>query len=515
MRIGFLLAWSTAVLLFLKVGIAAAEPSRFALVVGNNRGSERRASLRYAERDATRVADLLESLGGFPRNNMILLNGSSPRDVYAAMDRIDRIALKAMQDGAGRTLLVVYYSGHADGTSLELGQDKLPFIELRKRLKESRATTKVLIIDACQSGGITISKGGRAGPEFDISLTDALDTNGIAILTSSAPGERSHESAEIGGSYFTHYLLSGLRGTADYDGDKRITLGEVYHYAYAKTVVETSRTVAGTQHPTYDYQITGRGFVVLTDLDAGEARLGFEPDLSGQVLVAEEPSGELVAEIDKKPGRSRLISLSSGSYSITVRHRGRVYARDITLERGKTVNISLSTLKDQTRIALQKGKGSRKGAVALFAQYGLQSSALKQLAPIHQGLLGGRFDMGPISSFVTAFYGGGHVREGPLNYRIRLIGGEAKIAWRFEHSLLDLFAGVSAGGVYGIQNQSGEAEHRGTIFTYGGFIGMDFPFWKSLSACLLWDIGGQAFVLDNALTANFATRASLGAGYSF
>lgn len=515
MRRGVFITFGVALILLSKLSIVVAETARFALVVGNNRGDERRATLRYAERDAKRVGDLLERLGGFSRKNIILLRGEAPTDVYAAMDRIDRCALSAMGKGAERTLLVVYYSGHADGTNLELGADKLPFTNLRERVRRSRVTTKVLIIDACQSGGITIAKGGRAGPEFEVAITDSLDTNGTAILTSSAPGEKSYESEQIGSSYFTHYLLSGLRGTADYNGDKRITLGEVYQYAYSKTVVETSRTVSGTQHPTYDYQITGRGSVVLTDIETGEARLGFGADLHGLILVSEEPSGEFVAELDKQRGSSRLLSLSAGDYRVTLRRRDRVYAQKITLEMEETHEVEISTFRDETRLSLQTDKGRRQGDVAVFVQYGLLSSALKQLVAIHEGLVGARFDLGPISAFAIALYGGGHVREGPLDYRIRLIGGDAKFAWRFEHSLLDLFVGVTAGGIYGIQNQSGEPQHRGTIFTYGGFFGLDFPFWKSLSACFFWDIGGQMFVLDNARAGNFATRGSLGAAYSF
>ena len=499
----------------LKLSNLAADPSRFALVVGNNRGDERRATLRYAERDAKRVADLLEKLGGFSPGNIILLRGNTPTDVYTAIDRIDHLALSAMRNGAERTLLVVYYSGHADGTNLELGSNKLPFGALRARVKRSRTTTKVLIVDACQSGGITKAKGGRAGPGFDITITDTLDTQGLAILTSSASGEKSHESAQIGGSYFTHFLLSGLRGTADYDGDKRITLGEVYQYAYAKTVLETSQTVAGTQHPTYDYQITGRGSVVITDIEAGEANLGFGPDLHGRIFVAQESTGELIAEIDKELGSSRLLSLAAGDYQITLRSRNRVYVQVISLGRKQSHVVEFSALKDETRLALQAHKGKGRGTVGIFLQYGLLSSALKQLVAIHEVLAGGRFDLGPLSAFTTFFFGTGHVSDGALDYRIRLIGGDARLAWRFEHSLLDLFVGVSAGGSYGIQNQSGEKEHRGTIFTYGGFIGLDFPFWRSFSACFLWDIGGQAFFLDNALAGNFATRGSLGAAYSF
>ncbi len=498
-----------------ELSAAEADPARFALIIGNNRGNERRTALRYAERDAKRVAKILEELGGFSRDHVVLLTGTDPQDVLDAIERLDASASSAQASGAARTLLFVYYSGHADGANLEFGERKLPFAQLRDLVEGSRATTKVLVVDACQSGGITTAKGGRAGPAFDIAIADSLDTSGMAILTSSAPGEKSHESAHLQSSYFTHYLLSGLRGTADYDGDKRITLGEVYHYAYGKTVVKTSRTVAGAQHPTYDYRITGRGAVVLTDIEKGESQLGLGPQISGHILVVSEPGKEIVTELEKEPGTSRLLSLSAGTYTVTLRRRGRIYEQELTLEHQCTYDLEPQALRDETRLVLQDEKGSARGTISLFAQYGLLSSALKQLAAIHQGIAGLRTDMGPMTGFALFSFGSGRVSEGMLDYRIRLFGADAKLAWRFEHSLLDLFVGLSAGALYGIQNQTDEAEHRGTIFSYGGFIGLDFPIWRALSACFFWDIGGQAFVLDDSLAGHLATRGSLGAAYSF
>jgi len=75
---------------------------------------------------------------------------------------------------------------------------------------------------------------------------------GDAFMTSSSANEASQESDAIRGSFFTYYLVSGLRGAADMIHDGRITLNEAYQYAYNETLSRTEKTMGGTQHPNYD-----------------------------------------------------------------------------------------------------------------------------------------------------------------------------------------------------------------------------------------------------------------------
>ena len=120
------------------------------------------------------------------------------------------------------------------------------------------------ILDACQSGEITRTKGMVIGVPF-AEVTEVRQAEGEAWLTAASADEAAQESDKIRGSFFTHYLLSALRGAAD-QGDGVVTLGEAYAYAYDRTVSRTGATTGGTQHPTYDYRITGRGDLPLTDV---------------------------------------------------------------------------------------------------------------------------------------------------------------------------------------------------------------------------------------------------------
>ena len=91
------------------------------------------------------------------------------------------------------------------------------------------------------------SKGVRAAPAFDVQQAQAASTrpHGLVLIASSSADEESQESDEIGASFFTHYLASGLLGDADASGDGKVTLSEAYAYAYARTVGETPTAYRG------------------------------------------------------------------------------------------------------------------------------------------------------------------------------------------------------------------------------------------------------------------------------
>jgi len=220
-----------------------AEVRRFAVVAGNNVGQRHEAVLRYAEDDAERFADVLRELGSFPAGNVRVLKGQDPDAFLAAVRDAEAALSSPAATDAGPSLLLLYFSGHADGTHLHFGDQRLPFARLKQVAERSQASIRLAIVDACQSGGMTRTKGFRFGAAYDLNLVDQLEASGTAVLTSSADGEVSQESDELGGSYFTYYLTAGLRGAADEDGDERVSLAEVYRYAATRTAVETARTL--------------------------------------------------------------------------------------------------------------------------------------------------------------------------------------------------------------------------------------------------------------------------------
>src|SRR5262249_32706624 len=144
----------------------------------------------------------------------------------------------------------------------------------------------------------------------------SVRVRGHAFLASSSLDEAAQESDRIGGSFFTHFLLSGLRGAADVSGDGRVTLNEAYNFAFSETLARTEKTLSGPQHPAYDIQLAGTGDVVMTDLHDPSAGLSIAQDLRGRVFVR-DGAGTLQAELTKIPGTGVTLALEPGRYQVT------------------------------------------------------------------------------------------------------------------------------------------------------------------------------------------------------
>ena len=302
---------------------AAAQVDRFAVVIGNDAGQPADAALRYAETDASRIASVLEEVGGVRPENLTLLRGQDASTVRRALIAVnDRIRAAGPE-----TVLIVYYSGHADAETLHLGTTQLDLGEVEQLVRGSAARFRLLVLDACRSGALTRVKGGTPIPPFDIRLGERVAGEGAVFLTSSSASEDSQESDDIKGSFFTHALASGLLGAADENGDGRVTLDEAYRYAYEATLRASSRTLAGTQHPTFRYEVRGQGGVVLATVDSntpGRAWIDF-PEGRTWLLFQSSADGGVVGEIGARD-RARRLSVRAGQYFV----RGR--GPDVLLE---------------------------------------------------------------------------------------------------------------------------------------------------------------------------------------
>jgi hypothetical protein len=188
------------------------------------------------------------------------------------------------------------------------------------------------VLDACASGAITRLKGGQTHPAF---LSDvSTQTQGYAFLTSSSETEAAQESERIHSSYFTHALLSGLRGAADANADGRITLNEAYQFAFAETLALTTPTEGGAQHPAYDIKMSGTGDVVITDVRQTTAALLLGPELDGRFYIRDS-NDQLVAELHKPAGRTVELGLDAGRYEVSYEQEAAFLGARVTIEPGQ------------------------------------------------------------------------------------------------------------------------------------------------------------------------------------
>ncbi len=315
---------------------------RYVIAISANNGGKGRPMLRYAESDAKSFANVLKDMGGVKQQNLILIQEPSVSFLNSRMDDLDKI-ISANKGKNGREEILVYYSGHADEKGLRLGNEVYAWSEFRKRVDALSADVKIAVIDACGSGAITRAKGGVAVPAF--MMDQSSDMKGYAFITSSTQDESSQESDKLKGSFFTHSLVSGLRGAGDLSGDGKVTLSEAYQFAFNETLQKTQSTMGGAQHPSRDMNLAGTGDVVMTDLRSMGAGVTFDEYLEGRLFIRDD-KGSLVAELYKAAGRNMSLGLPAGNYELHLERSAAHKAANITLSNGKIENVALAQFKD-------------------------------------------------------------------------------------------------------------------------------------------------------------------------
>jgi hypothetical protein len=299
---------------------------RIAVIVGANLGREDDEPLRFAEHDARRFRDLLLELGGLTGERSLLILGTGPEQVLQAL--IEARGRAAEITGSGkRVAFFFYYSGHGDEGTLHLPRGDLALDRLHEAINAVPADLRISFLDACQTTGR--EKGLRRGPPFSIGVSH--DTpRGEVELRAASTGEAGQESDELGGAVFTHYLISGLRGSADLDGDGQVTLDELYTYAYRHTLRRTGSSPS-LQHAAMQVELRGAGELVLTHPAHATATLEL-PDGDENYLVFEQPSDSMLGEV--AAGEPRRIALPAGRYLIAERGQGKVAVASIDLSWG-------------------------------------------------------------------------------------------------------------------------------------------------------------------------------------
>ena len=310
--------------------------NRYVIAVSANYGGDGRPVLRYAESDAKSFAKVLGEMGGVQPGNVVLVKEPGVASLQKQLDGLDN-KIASGKNSAGRNEVLFYYSGHADEKGLRLGKEVYAWKELRKRIDAMSADVKIAVIDACGSGAITRLKGGVAVPAFMVDQSS--DMKGYAFITSSTQDESSQESDKLKGSFFTHSLVSGLRGAGDLSGDGKVTLSEAYQFAFNETLQKTEKTMGGAQHPSRDMNLAGTGDVVMTDLRSTSAGLELDEDVDGRLFIR-DANGELVAELYKKSGRAMSLGFPAGKYTVRLERPAEFSEAVVTLQNNRREKLS-------------------------------------------------------------------------------------------------------------------------------------------------------------------------------
>lgn len=505
---------------------AQARVQRFAVIVGNDAGQGDDVKLRYAESDARKVAQVLRDLGGFEAADTHVLAGedaaTTRRTLISVNDRIR--AAQALPDT--QTLLFVYYSGHSDALALRLGASRFELRELAELVRGSPSTFRLLVVDACRSGVLTRVKGGRPVPAFDVSQTSRLRGEGLAFLTASSANEDAQESDEIRGSFFTHAFVSGLLGAADRDADGAVVLDEAYRYAHDATLRATSRSFAGTQHPTFAFEMRGQESLVLTRPQfsrSPRATIAF-PSGTDFLVLSGGPEGAVVGEVFGADA-GRTLSLRPGRYFVRGRGRDVLFEGRLDAAQGKVANVELTRL-ERVKYArlVRKGRSERRVAHAAELAGSARTALPNADTPCFGAILGYRAALEDVTLATRASFCSSGFENDTLSASTReyALDAGAEYAWDFSPATLAL--GLAGGAVVVQQSfsTSGSAPSRAAT---SPFAAASARVSRDLSSRLFaaLEMRAEWYLLElqsrsvssSQLESAFAARASLGLGSQF
>ena len=310
------------------------------------------ADLKYAVQDVEAVHRVLENSGQFA-GIKLMTDWATTMDLKPTRNNIlSAIKTLALSIAQPNDTIVIYISAHGiteSGKNFLLPQDaKLGLLadtavsldRIYDYLNESQSKAQVVILDACHSG----ARKDRAGETLEEEFV--FSAEGRITLASSGISESSFEWDDKQHGVFSYYVVEGLAGDADSNGDGFVTAMETSTYVTSgvrKWAFDNSKA----QNPRILSNISGD--IVLTrireqtkpepDIARHDHPVPVQPDTrpeldrvttGGVFLTVEDEWGETIddyvvemagSRVSASPGQP-VSDLKKGSHTLTVKARG-------------------------------------------------------------------------------------------------------------------------------------------------------------------------------------------------
>ena len=254
---------------------------RSAVVIGINKygtpatqalGAEHPPTLQYPVEDARSVQEVLSSRG-YPQISTLLDGAATKVNIRAAIDRAGR------QTAGSNDMLLIYYAGHAvvqknasgeemgyllpaDFTIGALESTAISATELRQWVAALPVRRVAVLVDGCYGGSfghdaelaqlrsVVVSE---LRPSINLvppapNLWRSANDKVLVVLSAATRNQTATEGPQWGHGLFTYFVLSGLAGAADLNGDSEIAADELYAYVYPKI----ANASVGKQTPVLD-----------------------------------------------------------------------------------------------------------------------------------------------------------------------------------------------------------------------------------------------------------------------
>lgn len=197
--------------------------------------------LKYSDDDAYQIYAFLKSPegGAIPDQQIKVLI-----DEDATRSKIIDVLQEQFGKADQNDVVLLYYSGHGiNGAFLPIDFDgynnKLYHDEINEIMEQSEAKHKLCMIDACYAGSMTDIKA-----DFTASLNQYYsilnaEKGGTAFMLSCKNKEVSLEDSGLRQGIFSHFLIRGLKGEADHDQNKIVSVQELFNFINTQVRVYT------------------------------------------------------------------------------------------------------------------------------------------------------------------------------------------------------------------------------------------------------------------------------------
>lgn len=234
---------------------ATGMPTMYLLSVGVSKYKDKNFTLQYPAKDARDFAETMKLQKGKLYKDVVArirTDETATRD--NVMDDLEWIQRQATQ----RDMVVVFFAGHGindivtgnyyylpwDANMEAVKRTMIPGSEIHSTLAKLTGT-RLLFMDTCHAGNVT-GTATRGVPDMQQFLQDLKEGGqGLVVITSSRPGQKSQEHPSWNNGAFTKALVEGLRGKAPQDRQGFITFTALDAYITSR-VKELTK---GTQAP--------------------------------------------------------------------------------------------------------------------------------------------------------------------------------------------------------------------------------------------------------------------------
>lgn len=243
-------------------------PQSIAVIIGNKNYSgfgHGIPDVDYAKRDAAYMKKYVTNLLGYSNENVIYKINATQGQMSRIFGTIVNFKGELYNYvKPGESDVFIYYVGHGapdpagkgaflmpvDASADYISANGYPLDTFYDNLEKIPARSITVVMDACFSGN---SAGGmlvkNISPGMLKSASPVRKLSNAVVFSSTGKDQVSHWYPEKQHSLFTYFFMKGLRGDADKDSDKKITVAELKEYLKDKVPYRARRLTGREQTP--------------------------------------------------------------------------------------------------------------------------------------------------------------------------------------------------------------------------------------------------------------------------